>query len=256
MSNVSCQRIVTKAVSFLCAVTLVVLVTLVCAQALEVPSRPKGRVSDYTGTLTAADIRALENTLAEFERATTNQIAVLIIPTLAGDSLEDYSIRLAEKWQIGQKGLDNGVILLIVMKDRKIRIEVGYGLEGVLPDSLAGDIIRQAIAPQFRQGRFREGIRSGIAAIMAATTGEYKATPRRRPAGKIVSWFWPLFLLFLLFSMFANLFRRRRYYSARRGGWIYGGPMWWGGGSGGGGFGGGFSGGGGGFGGGGASGGW
>ena len=181
MVNEKWRRTKTRTVALLFAAILIVLVTLFSAQALEVPPRPKGRVSDYTGTLTAADIRALENTLAEFEKATTNQIAVLLIPTLAGDSLEDYSIRLADKWQIGQKGRDNGVIFLIVTQDRKIRIEVGYGLEGVLPDSLAGDIIRQVIAPQFRQGRFREGIRAGIAAIMAATGGEYKGTPRRRP---------------------------------------------------------------------------
>jgi len=202
----------------------------------------------------------LEQTLVEFESTTTNQIAVLLIPTLAGDSLEDYSIRLAEKWQIGQKGRDNGVILIVVKQDRKIRIEVGYGLEGVLPDSLAGDIIRQVIAPQFRQGRFYQGIRDGIGAIMAATRGEYQATPRRKPRRSIVSWFWPLFFVFMFISAIVNMFRRRRYHSGRRGGRYYGGPMWWGGGFGGGGFGGGlgggFSGGGGGFGGGGASGGW
>jgi uncharacterized protein len=239
---------------------LVVIANTVTAQALEIPLKPKGRVSDYTATLTPEEIRSLEDTLAEFERTTTNQIAVLLIPTLAGDSLEDYSIRLAEKWQIGQAGRDNGVILLLVMQDRKIRIEVGYGLEGVLPDSLAGDIIRQVIAPKFRQGQFHQGIRDGVGAIMAATKGEYKAAPRRKPGGSLISWFWPLFFLFMFFSAIVNIFRRRRYYSARRGGRYLGGPMWWGGGFGGGfgggGFGGGFSGGGGGFGGGGASGGW
>jgi len=208
--------------------------------------------------LTSSDIQALEQTLAEFESQTTNQVAVLLIPTLAGDSLEDYSIRLAEKWQIGQKGRDNGVILLIVKQDRKIRMEVGYGLEGVLPDSLAGDIVREVIAPRFRQGQFYQGIRDGLGAIMAATRGEYKGTPRRKPRKSPTSWFWPLFLFFMFFSAVANIYRRRRYYSTRRGGRIHGGPMWWGGGFGGGGFGGGggFSGGGGGFGGGGASGGW
>ncbi len=239
---------------------LVVIATVVTAQALEVPPKPKGRVSDYTATLTPEEIRTLESTLAEIERTTTNQIAVLLIPTLAGDSLEDYSIRLAEKWQIGQAGRDNGVILLLVLQDRKIRIEVGYGLEGVLPDSLAGDIIRQVIAPKFRQGQFYQGIRDGVGTIMAATRGEYKAVPRRKPRGSLISWFWPLFFLFMFFSAIVNIFRRRRYYSGRRGGRYLGGPMWWGGGFGGGfgggGFGGGFSGGGGGFGGGGASGGW
>ncbi|UCG11101.1 MAG: TPM domain-containing protein [Deltaproteobacteria bacterium] len=249
-----------KAVNLLGAAVLVLLLAVVCAQALEVPPRPKGRVSDYTGTLSSKEIRSLDQMLATFERETTNQLAVLIIPTLAGDSLEDYSIRLAEKWQLGQKERDNGVILLIVMQDRKIRIEVGYGLEGVLPDSLAGEIIRQVLAPQFRQGQFYEGIRASLIAIIAATKGEYRPTTpvsRGRRRGGLISWVWPLFMLFLLLSSIASIFRRRRYYSSRRGGWVVAGPMWWGGGfRGGGGFGGGFSGGGGGFGGGGASGGW
>jgi uncharacterized protein len=240
---------------------LLILAAAISAQALEVPPKPKGRVSDYTSILTGAQIEALNRTLAEFENQTTNQIAVVLIPTLAGDSLEDYSIRLAEKWQVGQKGRDNGVILVIVTKDRKIRIEVGYGLEGVLPDSLAGDIIRQVIAPKFRQGRFFEGIEAGVTAIMAATRGEYRATgdSKRGSRGRsLISFFWPLVIFLIFLSVLSNSVRRRRYYSRRRGGWFIGGPFWWGGGGGGfsGGFGGGFSGGGGGFGGGGASGGW
>jgi len=238
---------------------LLILANAIWAQALEVPQEPKGRVSDYTASLTNSQIQALNRTLAEFENQTTNQIAVVLIPTLAGDSPEGYSIRLAEKWQIGQKGRDNGVILLVVMQDRKIRIEVGYGLEGALPDSTAGEIIRQVIAPRFRQGKFFEGIESGVAAIMAATRGEYSATgpSNRGSRGRsFVSFFWPLLVFFILFSVLTNIFRRRRYYSRSRGGLFIGGPFWGGGGGFDGGFGGGFSGGGGGFGGGGASGGW
>ena len=239
---------------------LLILAAAISAQALEVPPTPKGRVSDYTSTLTSAQIEALNRTLAEFENQTTNQIAVVLIPTLGGDNLEDYSIRLAEKWQIGQKGRDNGVILVVVMKERKMRIEVGYGLEGVLPDSLAGDIIRQVIAPRFRQGRFFEGIEAGVTAIMAATRGEYRATgsSKRGSRGRsLIFFFWPLVLFLIFLSVLSNSARRRRYYSRRGGGWFIGGPFWWGGGGGfSGGFGGGFSGGGGGFGGGGASGGW
>jgi uncharacterized protein len=238
---------------------LLVLAAAISAQALEVPPKPKGRVSDYTSTLSSSQIETLDRTLAEFENQTTNQIAVVLIPTLAGDSLEDYSIRLAEKWQIGQKGRDNGVILLIVMEDRKIRIEVGYGLEAVLPDSLSGDIIRQVIAPRFRQGRFFEGIEAGVAAIVSATKGEYRAAGPSKRASRgygFISFFWPLFIFFILLSALTNSLRRRGYYSKGRGSWFIGGPFWWGGGGSGGGFGGGFGGGGGGFGGGGASGGW
>jgi uncharacterized protein len=246
--------------SRLVAVALVVLLLVAApAPALEVPSAPQGRVSDYAGVLTVDQRRNLDEKLARFEEETANQVAVVIIPTLAGDSLEDYSIRLAEKWRIGRKGKDNGVILLIVMQDRKIRIEVGYGLEGMLPDSLAGEIIRQEIASRFRQGQFYQGIEAGVNAIMAATKGEYRPAPRTGRGGG--SWFWVILFVLFVLSAAAGNFRRRPPYSRRSGRVVAGSPFWWGGGLGGGGFsggsfGGGFSGGGGGFGGGGASGGW
>src|SRR3989304_4344164 len=153
---------------------VVVLSVVLLALGLEVPPRPLGRITDLTNTLTIQQIAGLEAKLGSFERETTNQIAVLLIPTLAGDSLEDYSIRLAEKWKIGQAGKDNGVILLIVKNDRKLRIEVGYGLEGALPDALAKTIITQEIAPRFRQGDFYQGIAQGLSAIIQVTKGEYK----------------------------------------------------------------------------------
>ena len=243
------------------AALLVLLLVAVPALALEVPSAPQGRVSDYAGALTVDQRRNLDEKLARFEGETANQVAVVIIPTLAGDSLEDYSIRLAEKWRIGRKGKDNGVILLIVMQDRKIRIEVGYGLEGMLPDSLAGEIIRQEIASRFRQGQFYQGIQAGVDAIMAATKGEYRPAPRTGRGGGSLSWVWIILFVLFVLSATAGRFRRRPPYSRRGSRVVTGGPFWWGGGSGGGGFsggsfGGGFSGGGGGFGGGGASGGW
>ncbi|MGE5310834.1 MAG: TPM domain-containing protein [Nitrospirota bacterium] len=251
-----------SATSRLGAVVFVFLLVVAApALALEVPSAPQGRVSDYAGALTVDQRRDLEEKLARFEGETGNQIAVVIIPTLAGDSLEDYSIRLAEKWRIGHKGKDSGVILLIAMQDRKIRIEVGYGLEGMLPDSLAGEIIRQEITSRFRQGQFYQGIQAGVDAIMAATKGEYRPAPRTGRGGGSLSWVWViLFVLFVLAATAGN-FRRRPPYSRRGGRVVAGGPFWWDGGFGrggfgGGGIGGGFSGGGGGFGGGGASGGW
>jgi uncharacterized protein len=247
---------------FAVAVLVILLFAAALAHALDVPPNPQGRVSDYTGTLTAGQRRSIEEQLARFEQETTNQIAVVLIPTLAGDSLEDYSIRLAEKWQIGRKGKDNGVILLIVIKDRKIRIEVGYGLEGVLPDSLAGEIIREELAPRFRQEEFYQGVRAGLEAIMAATKGEYRPASRTGRGRSSLFWIWLVILALLLLSATAGNFRRRPPYVRRRGGLVVGGPLWWDGGFGGGGLsggrfgGGGFSGGGGGFGGGGASGGW
>ncbi|MGC8811483.1 MAG: TPM domain-containing protein [bacterium] len=228
------------------------------AWALEVPERPIGWVNDFTGTLSREEILALEKKLMAFERETTNQIVVVLIPTLKGDSLEDFSIRLAEKWKVGQKGRNNGVILLIVKNDRKIRIEVGYGLEGVLPDALAGLIIRQEIAPRFKAGQFYQGIEAGLNALMAATRGEYKGRPTVQREVTFSSW-WP-FLFFILFFgvviAMHRLSRRRYFYSGGSRGWHSGG-IWGSGGFSGGGFsGGGFSGGGGEFGGGGASGNW
>jgi len=229
---------------------------------LTVPERPEGRVTDRTGTLTRDQIQALEKKLSAFEKETTNQIAVLLIPSLEGDSLEDYSIRLAEKWKIGQQGRNNGVILLIVKNDRKVRIEVGYGMEGALPDALAGTIIRNEIAPRFKAGKFFQGIEAGINSVIAATKGEYKASPRKKQS-QIDSWI-PFLIVgaFIVFFMLAaSQARKRNYHSGGSRGWNSGGGFFGGGpfsgGSGGWSSGGdSFSGGGGDFGGGGASGDW
>lgn len=132
----------------------------------------RGRVNDLAGLLSPDQANRLDGELAQFEQRTGHQIAVLIIPSLEGDVLEDFGIRVAESWKIGQKGFDNGVILLIVQNDRKLRIEVGYGLEGVLPDAIASRIIREVIVPRFRENDFNGGIEAGVDAIMKVTQGE------------------------------------------------------------------------------------
>lgn len=243
---------------YLWCLSLLLCIIIAQTWALEVPEKPAGWVTDLTGTLARDEIMALNRKLAAFEKETTNQIAVLIIPSLEGDSLEDFSMRLAEKWKVGQKGKNNGVILLIVKNDRRIRLEVGYGLEGALPDALAGTIIRQEIAPRFKAGQFYQGIEAGINAIMAATRGEYRGRSTAHENVTFSSW-WP-FLVFIAFFFGAlimhRLSKRRYYYSGGSRGWHAGG-IWSGGIFSGGGFsGGGFSGGGGEFGGGGASGNW
>jgi uncharacterized protein len=149
--------------------------------ALKVPDRPQGYVTDGAGLLSKTAKSHLENVLAAFDAETTNQLIVVTMPSLEGDSLEDYSIRLAKAWQPGRKGRNNGVIFLIFKEDRKMRIEVGYGLEGVLTDALAGQIIRNEVAPQFKQGNYERGIFAGVAAIIQATQGEYQA--KRDAAG-------------------------------------------------------------------------
>jgi uncharacterized protein len=185
------------------AVFFIVITLAFSALALEVPPKPLGRVSDYTNTLSASEIRELEQILTQFEQETTNQIAVMLIPTLEGDNLEDYSIRLAEKWKIGQEGKDNGVILLIVKEARKIRIGVGYGLEGVLPDSRAGYIIRNTLAPHFRRNDFYGGIQEAIQVIIWAIGVEYRESDRA--SDKEPTWVWYLLRLGRFLLMFFGL---------------------------------------------------
>jgi uncharacterized protein len=142
------------------------------AHALTVPAL-KGRINDYAQILSPATISQLDNALRYFEQQESTQIVVLTVPTLSGDSLEDFSIRVAESWKIGQKKLDNGAILLIAKQERKLRIEVGYGLEGRLTDLVSGRIIRDVIAPRFKQGNFDQGVIDGVTAMMAAVKGEF-----------------------------------------------------------------------------------
>jgi uncharacterized protein len=158
--------------------------TLACAAfALNVPVL-RGHVNDYAGLLSPGAAAALEQQLTGFERSDSTQIVVLTIPTLGGENLEEYSIRVAEAWKIGQKGGDNGVILLVAKAERKIRIEVGRGLEGKLTDLLAGRIIRGDMAPRLKTGDYDAGITAGVTAIMAVVKGEYKAAPRDLSRGK------------------------------------------------------------------------
>lgn len=151
--------------------------------ALPVPPL-RAHVNDTAGMLSPAAEQRLEQELTAFEKSDSTQIAVLTIPSLEGESLEEYSIKVAEAWKIGQKGKDNGAILLIAKQERKIRIEVGRGLEGKLTDLLSGRIIRGEIAPRFKAGDFDGGVSAGVAAIMAAVKGEYTASPGESGSGK------------------------------------------------------------------------
>ncbi|HSE96505.1 MAG TPA: TPM domain-containing protein, partial [Methylomirabilota bacterium] len=146
--------------------------------ALRVPPPPDRRINDYAGALSAAEREALERKLVAAEGATRNQVVVATFRSLEGESLEDYSIRLAQAWRVGQKGLDNGVIFLVFVDDRRMRLEVGYGLEPTLTDAIASSILRDVVAPRFREGRLADGISAGLDAILQAIAGEY-----RLPAG-------------------------------------------------------------------------
>lgn len=141
--------------------------------ALDVPDY-SGRINDYADILSEKETADLENRLADFEKNTTCQIMVLTIPSLEGDTLEEYSIRVAEAWKPGQKGKDNGILLLIALNDRKMRIETGYGLEDKVTDLAAGRIIDNEIAPFFKGGDYYGGISNGLNSIMnTIISGKY-----------------------------------------------------------------------------------
>src|SRR5574337_11739 len=132
---------------------------------ISIPT-PVGWVSDYAGLLDASTKNRLEQLLTEVNQEAGVEIAVVTIPALGGQSVEEAAVELFAAWGIGKKGKDEGVLLLVAPKERKLRIEVGYGLEGTIPDGLAGEIIRDTITPRFREGRFAEGIEAGIARIV------------------------------------------------------------------------------------------
>lgn len=232
----------------------------VAAQRKIAPQAGK-MVHDEAGILQAATVQTLENFIAQQTDTTSNQIGVYIIPSLDGEILEDYAVRVFKEWGLGQKGRDNGVLLLIAVNDRQVKIEVGYGLEGALTDLTASRIIRNEIAPRFRQGQYDDGVKAAVLAINQAIKGEYTndGATEKRPQRKGKS---PLFTLLMIVLIIIFLSRRGGGGGGRRGGYWRGGwigPMIGGGGfgSGGGSWGGGGNFGGGGFsGGGGASGSW
>lgn len=228
--------------------SLILLLLPLQAAALEVP-RLAGYVNDLAGIISPDIELKIENFLRGFESSDSTQLVVLTVDTLEGESLEEYSLKVADSWKIGHKGKDNGALLLIAKQERKIRIEVGYGLEGRLTDLLAGRIIDQEMTPQFKAGNYDAGVIAGISAMAEAVRGEYQGSGQTGRKKKRSSWGSLALLLFLGPGMLL-LGGGRRGRHRRSGLWIGG----MGGGFGGGG--GGFSGGGGGFGGGGSSGGW
>jgi len=173
------------------------------AGALDVPQL-KGRVNDYASMLSPETAQKLDAALSAIESSDSTQIVVLTIPSLEGEILEEFSIKVAEAWKIGQNNLDNGVILLVSKNERKLRIEAGRGLEGKLTDLVSGRIIRSEIIPKFKEGDFNGGIEAGINAIVSVVKGEYKASETntgRKESGKN-----PIFtLLIFLFVITAAL---------------------------------------------------
>ena len=230
---------------------------------LDVP-KLKGTVNDYAGIINSKNEEKLEALLRDVQTKTSSQVALLTISSLQGENLEDYSLRVAQAWKLGQKEFDNGVLLLVAINEKKIRIEVGYGLESIITDAKSGYIIRNYIVPGFKKGDYAGGITNGLLAISGLVTKEFEITDeqlakynQQQKAGKRKQIPFGL-IVFLFMFIFGGLGRGRRrggLFTALFLGSMLGGSHSRGGSSFGGGFGG-FSGGGGGFGGGGASGGW
>lgn len=225
-----------------------------------------GRVVDGANLLKPEERAALEAKLKAYEDKTSDQVVVATVSSLEGTSIEDYANRLFRTWQLGQKKNDNGALLLVAPGERKVRIEVGYGLEGALTDALSKVIITTAIAPQFQKGNFAGGIDAGIDAILSILTGDAEQWQRRAEVREDQTSGYDTFITFLiiafiLFQLYRamrggsrpGMYRRRRAgpWIVTTGGWSGGGGGWSGGSRGGG-----FSGGGGSSGGGGASGSW
>ncbi len=139
-----------------------------------------GRVVDLTGTLSGQAVNRIEGKLADFEAKKGSQIAVLIVPTTQPEDIEQFGIRVAEQWKLGRKGVDDGVILLVAKDDRKVRIEVGYGLEGAIPDAIAKRIVSDTIAPHFRVGDYDGGVEAGVDRLIAVVNGEPLPEPDRQ----------------------------------------------------------------------------
>ena len=229
-----------------------------------IPPAPIQYFNDYAQAVSSGTAAQLNRTLEDFEKQTSEQILVAIFPKMQSDSsIEDYTVRVARAWKVGQKDRNNGAVLFVFVQDHTLFIEVGYGLEGVLPDALCKRIIDEQITPRFKAGDFNGGLTAGVQSILAATKGEYKGTGttvnedhRRQIQHDLgIAKGIGIFIFFLVIIVFG----RNRSYG---GGVQYWGTGWTGGsgggfgGGGGGGGGGGFSGGGGSFGGGGAGGRW
>jgi uncharacterized protein len=248
------------------SILLLALFGLTALAAEVIPPPPAQYFNDYAGVILPATAVQLNRRLEQFERDASSQIVVAIFSKMQSDSsIEDYTVRVAQSWKVGQQDKNNGAVLFVFTQDHKMFLQVSYGLEGVLPDALCKRIIADEITPHFKAGDFNAGLIAGVNAILAAAKGEYQGTGRtvaegaHQPSEGLIWLIVGVFFFFIIFSAVVRSARPTTY--SRRG--VSSGGFWtggWGSGGGGGGFssggGGGFSGGGGSFGGGGAGGSW
>lgn len=167
------------------------------AVAYTSPGNPTGFVNDFANIIDESTQAALETKLSAFEVSTTHEIVVVIIPTLGDDYIENYAVKLFEEWGIGKKDSDNGILFLVALDDKKVRIEVGYGLEGALVDSEVNTIIQDYVLPKFRENNYVGGIESGVDGIIAATEGEEVSN-----ASSVANVNWSEIAFFIIFALF------------------------------------------------------
>ena len=245
------------------------------AQNIPAKPNPARLVNDFANVLTADQVQSLEQKLVSYDDSTSNQIVIVTVPTTGDYDVDDYALKILRDWGVGSAKNNNGIVILAAITDRKIKIEVGYGLEGAVPDIVAKEIIENYITPNFKEGNFYRGFDAATTAIIRAATGEYKAPAgyneqrrTRRTGGSGLGWIIPIIVIIILFSSRGGgggggMMSRRGYNPflggllggmlggnlgrGGGGGWSGGGDSWSGGGGGGGfgGFGGGSGGGGG-----------
>jgi uncharacterized protein len=197
-----------------CAVLLAISAMVATAGALEVPYL-SGRVNDQAAMLDDAFEGQLEERLRLLEEETGAQVVVLTISSLEGDPIEDYSIRVVQTWKLGREGIDDGVLVLIARDDRRMRIEVGYGLEGALTDAQAGRIIDGLMTPRFREGDFEGGVGAAVDSISAAVRGEALEMPEPRPDRAL-----PNIATYVFFFIFGLPFINAALSSRGAAGWV------------------------------------
>ena len=188
----------------------------------EFPRRPQPprMVNDFAGMMSQGERQKLEQKLVEFNRQTSTQIAVVTMNDIHGYAISDYAVRLAEQWGIGQKGRDNGILILVNPTNNKVFIATGYGLEGAVPDAIANRIVDQEIIPSFKQGNFFQGLDQATNVLISLTKGEYTAQDYRKKTGgeRQSQAPYPIGLLFLLVIIFSVIGRikRARHYNMHR----------------------------------------
>ncbi len=184
--------------------TLIISFSASYVYAYTSPGKPQGFVNDFAKVLSVEQVSTLNKTLSDFSSQTTNQISVVTIPALGDETIETYAVKLFEEWKIGQKGRDNGVLFLIAPTDKKVRIEVGYGLEGVLTDAQSNGIIQKIILPEFKVGNIEKGIVNGTNAILSVVKSEASySIPEQSITNKANFNYWELVIYFIFLIGFS-----------------------------------------------------